>query len=97
MRSIVKKNIQIHKEQLVGAISDRPRAVINRPYIHDCTYIAKNSTISGGVSCVCVTYLPGGASRLPPVAGERRRASGSGRQDASLLRQAQQLPGTATG
>ena len=38
-----------------------------------------------------------GASQLPPAAGERRRASGSGRQKTSLLRQEQFSPGTATG
>ena len=38
-----------------------------------------------------------GATRPPPVAEKGRGASGSGRRDASLLRQAQHLPGTATG
>ena len=35
--------------------------------------------------------------RPPPGAEEGSRASGSGRQDASLLCQAKWLPGTATG
>ena len=37
------------------------------------------------------------AMRAPPVADEASGARGSGRQDASLLRQAKRLPGTATG
>ena len=39
----------------------------------------------------------GGATRPPPGAGGGRGASGSGRQDASLLCQAKRLPGTASG
>ena len=38
-----------------------------------------------------------GARRAPPVAEQASRASGSGRQDASLLCQAKHTPGTATG
>ena len=37
-----------------------------------------------------------GATRPPPVADKGRGASGSGRQGASLLCQAQQPPGTTT-
>ena len=39
----------------------------------------------------------GGARRPPPVVEKGSRASGSGRQETSLLRQAKFLPGTATG
>ena len=45
---------------------------------------------------VRITYLPGGATRVLPVADETRGASGSGRQKTMPFR-ARMLSGTTTG